>query len=140
MVARARAKGLYDRLVTGELADFLAAEASAGARYDLVIAADVFVYISDIAPVVTAIARNLVSDGLLAFTVETHSGGGVKLLPTLRFAHGETYVRDVLEAAGLAVANLIAAPVRSERGVPLDSLVVVARPSTAPRRAASPVA
>ena len=57
--------------------------------YDLVLAADVFVYVNDLAPIFAAIARVLAPDGLLAFTVETHSGDGVKLLPTLRYAHGE---------------------------------------------------
>ena len=51
---------------------------------------------SDLAPIIAAIARVLAPDGLLAFTVETHAGDGVKLLPTLRYAHGEAYVRAAL--------------------------------------------
>jgi len=77
------------------------------------------------------IARVLTPDGILAFTVETHSGEGAKLLATLRYAHSESYIRGVLGIAGLAVVQLGAASVRSEKGVPVDSLVVVARPSTA---------
>ena len=79
----------------------------------------------------------LAPDGLLAFTVETHAGDGVKLLPTLRYAHGEAYVRGVLGAAGLKPAHLAKAAVRSEKGVPVDSLVVVAQPSTAMPRLVS---
>ena len=74
---------------------------------------------------------------LFAFTVETHAGDGVKLLPTLRYAHGEDYIRGVLGAAGLAPAHLAKAAVRSEKGVPVDSLVVVAQPSTAMPRPTS---
>ena len=88
MIEQARAKGLYDRLVTADLAAFLAAEAATAAKYHLVLAADVFVYVSDLAPIVAAMARVLAPDGLFAFTVETHSGDGVKLQPTLRYAHG----------------------------------------------------
>ena len=66
----------------------------------------------------------------MAFTVETHAGEGVKLLPTLRYAHSEGYVRGVLGDAGLEPAHLAKAAVRSEKGVPVDSLVVVAQPST----------
>ena len=130
MIAQAATKGLYDRLVTADLARCLADEAAGGARYHLVIAADVFVYANDLVPIMAAIARTLAPDALLAFTVETHGGEGVKLLPTLRYAHAETYLRGVLDAAGLAVAHLAKAAVRSEKGVPVDSLVVVARPST----------
>ena len=56
---------------------------------------------------------------------------GVKLLPTLRYAHGEPYVRRVLAKTGLALAPIVKAAVRSEKGVPVESLVVVAQPSTA---------
>jgi predicted TPR repeat methyltransferase len=131
MVAQAATKGLYDRLVAGELENFLAEEAANAAKYHLVLAADVFVYLNDLAPAAAAIARVLAPGGVVAFTVETHAGDGVKLLPTLRYAHNEGYVRSTLGAAGLAVAHLAETSVRSEKGVPVDSLVVVARPSSA---------
>jgi predicted TPR repeat methyltransferase len=139
MIAQASAKGLYDRLVTAELAHFfLAGEAGDKGIYHLVLAADVFVYVNDLAPIIAGIARVLAPEGLFAFTVETHAGDGVKLLPTLRYAHSEGYVRGMLGAAGLKPAHLAKAAVRSEKGVPVDSLVVVAQPSTTmPRPATS---
>jgi predicted TPR repeat methyltransferase len=90
----------------------------------------VFVYVSDLAPILAGGAHVLSPEGLLAFTVETHSGDNVKLLATLRYAHGEPYIRRVLAEAGLAPASIAKAAVRSEKGVPVDSLVVVARHST----------
>jgi predicted TPR repeat methyltransferase len=130
MIAQAATKGLYDRLVTAGLTNFLADEISDKGTYHLVLAADVFVYVSDLAPIIAGTARVLASDGLFAFTVETHDGDGVKLLPTLRYAHGGDYVRGVLGAAGLVPAHFAKAAVRSEKGVPVNSLVVVAQPST----------
>jgi predicted TPR repeat methyltransferase len=126
MIAQAAAKGLYDRLVSAELADFLAAEAAADAQYQLILAADVFVYINDLAPVIAGVARVLAPHGLLAFTVETHSGDGVKLLPTLRFAYPEAYLRGVIADAGLTLLTLAEAVVRTEKGVPVNGLVLVA--------------
>ena len=58
----------------------------------------------------------------------------MKLLPTLRYAHAEAYLRETLGAAGLGVAHLAETAVRSEKGVPVDSLVVVAQPSAAHSR------
>jgi predicted TPR repeat methyltransferase len=132
MIAQAEGKGIYDRLATADLYDFLVAEAGSGAKYDLVIATDVFVYVSDLTPIVAATARVLAPGGVFAFTVETHSGDGVQLLPTLRYAHGEPYVRGTLTAASLTSASVSKASVRSEKGVPVDSLVVVAMASTPP--------
>jgi predicted TPR repeat methyltransferase len=137
MVAQAAAKGLYDQLVIAGITAFLPEAASKTARYQLVIAADVFVYVNDLAPIIAAVARVLAPDGVFAFTVETHSGDGVKLLPTLRYAHGAPYVRRALADAGLALVSIEPAAVRSEKGVPVDSLVVIAAPSTAPRAPAS---
>ncbi len=129
MIAQAATKGLYDRLVTADLKTALD-DAIAGRRhYHLILAADVFVYVSDLTPIIDRIAQILAPHGALAFTVETHAGDGVKLLPTLRYAHGEVYVRKVLGAAGLTLAHIAEASVRSEKGVPVDSLIVVAQPA-----------
>jgi predicted TPR repeat methyltransferase len=132
MIAQAETKGLYDRLIASDIAACLADEITDKAAYHLVLAADVFVYVNDLAPIIASVARVLASSGIFAFTVETHAGGGVKLLPTLRYAHGEAYLRAVLRDAGLAVGRLAKTPVRTEKGVPVDSLVVVAQPSTGP--------
>ena len=137
MVAQAAAKDLYNRLITSDLMSVLSDGTADAEKFDLVIAADVFVYVSDLAPIMAGVTRVLSAGGLFAFTVETHSGDGVKLLPTLRYAHGEPYVRRVLAEAGLTPASIAKAAVRSEKGVPVDSLVVVAQPSTAMQLPAS---
>jgi SAM-dependent methyltransferase len=51
----------------------LADEVARGAQYDLALAADVFVYVNDLAPVFAEVARVLRPGGILAFTVETHA-------------------------------------------------------------------
>jgi predicted TPR repeat methyltransferase len=137
MIAQASTKGLYDRLVTADLDGALAAEAANNAKYHLILAADVFVYVNDLRPIIKAIARILAPDGLVAFSVETHAGDDAKLLPTLRYAHGEAYVRAALADAGLSTHSIEPVSVRTEKGVPVDSLVVVARPSTAMTTAAT---
>jgi len=129
MVAQAEAKNIYDRLVTADIVTFLDQAAREGAKHDFILAADVFVYVNDLAPVIAGVARVFAPEGIFAFTVETHNGGGVKLLPTLRYAHGALYIRRALAAADLAVASITEAAVRSEKGAPVDSLVVVAQPA-----------
>jgi predicted TPR repeat methyltransferase len=126
MIARAQAKADYDRLVVGNLAAFLSDEIAKAAKFDLVLAADVFVYVNDLAPVLADIARVLAPRGVVAFTVETHSGAGVALLPTLRFAHGEPYLRDAIAVAGLELLALEQAAIRTEKGTPVAGLVIVA--------------
>jgi predicted TPR repeat methyltransferase len=127
MVALAREKKLYDRLETGDLTQFLHAEARAQRRYDLIVAADVFAYVAWLPTVVTAAARVLAPGGLIAFTVETHPGDDVVLGEKLRYAHGAAHVRAAVAGAALTLLTLTEASTRSEAGLPVPGLVVVAR-------------
>jgi predicted TPR repeat methyltransferase len=124
MIAQARAKGLYDQLTAGDLTEYLAS--AAGAQHHLVLAADVFVYCSDLAPVVSAVSRVLTPGGLFAFTVEAHDGRGVVLRDTLRYAHGTDHVRASIAAAGLRLRHMAEASTRTENGEPVPGLVVIA--------------
>jgi predicted TPR repeat methyltransferase len=130
MIARCRGKGIYDRLETGELAAFLEAERAAQRRYDLVIAADVFAYLYDLAPVVQAVAAVLDPGGIVAFTVETHEDEGIALGEKLRYRHGAGHARAAITAAGLALVELAPANTRIEADEPVPGLVVVARAIT----------
>ena len=48
------------------------------------------------------------------------------LLPTLRFAHGEASLRAAMTEAGLTPLKIEQATVRTEKGEPVEGLVVVA--------------
>ena len=127
MVERARARNIYDRLATGDLAQFLHAEAHGGRRYELIVAADVFIYLAWLPSVIAAAARALAPGGLLAFTVETHAGDDVILGEKLRYQHGAAHVRAAISGAGLTLLALNDAWARQEAGVAAPGLVIVAR-------------
>lgn len=122
MVTLARHKNIYDRLVVADLNAFLAAETQA---FDLVVAADVFVYFDDLTPVLGRAAQRLTPDGAIAFTVETHPGAGVILRDTLRYAHGEEHLRTASAAAALRVLRLERTSSRREKNVPVEGLLAV---------------
>ena len=126
MLAQARAKGLYDRLVEGDVLRVLTDEAAAQAHYHLILAADVFMYLAELAPVLKAAAAVLAPSATIAFSVETHDGVGVILRETLRYAHGAAHARAALDAAGLKLVSLDGAATRTEKNVPVPGLIVVA--------------
>ena len=130
MIAQARGKGLYDRLAVSDLTDFLIAEA--GASYDLVLAADVLVYCSEIVSIATRVARVMAPGALFAFTVETHDDPGALLQPTLRYAHGARHVRTAVGDAGLQLLQLAEVSVRDEGGAPVRGLLAVAGNAASP--------
>lgn len=128
MLAEAERSGRYRRLVLEDLRVFLAAEPPA--LVDLVLAADVFIYLGDLAPVLAAIARILRPGGLVAFTTQAQPGDAVILGTDGRYAHGTVHLREVLDEAGLEFRLLEEAAIRRERGCDVPGhLVLGQRPS-----------
>ncbi|MDQ0511921.1 methyltransferase domain-containing protein [Ancylobacter amanitiformis] len=125
MIALAARRGLYERAVAGEMVAFL--KERPGEDVDLIFAGDAFCYLGDLGPILAETRRVLEPGGLSAFTVETHAGEGILLRDTLRFAHGEAYVRATLAGAGLVLVSCDAASTRTEKEKPVPGLVVVAR-------------
>ena len=126
MIERARRKNIYDRLEARDLTEALDRHLNADARFNLILAADVFVYCADLTLITSLVAHLLADDGLFAFTVETHPDGGVVLGPKLRYAHGEAHVRQAIEAAGLKANVLKVVSTRNEADIPVPGLLVVA--------------
>lgn len=124
MVEKARARGVYDQLDTGDLVALLGAAPGA---YNLVTAADVLVYIGDLAPVFAAAARALRTGGGFAFTVERGSAEGWSLGESGRYAHGADYLRKLAADHGFAVAVLDEVSTRDDRSAPVPGLVCVLR-------------
>jgi predicted TPR repeat methyltransferase len=133
MIERARAKlrtdgePLYDKLAVAGLTSFLASRPDHSA--ELVIAADVFVYLGELGPVFAQSARVLAPGGLLAFTVQSHPGDGVVVGADRRFAHAESWLRQRLEEARLRPLSIEPASTRQDRGVAVPGLIVVAEKS-----------
>jgi predicted TPR repeat methyltransferase len=124
MIKEARATELYAELEVADMIEGLRGKADASAN--LVVAADAFVYLSDLAPVLTEARRVLALGGVLAFTLESHDGDGIVLGEGLRYAHSAEYVRGAITKAGLKLLTLEPASPRIENNEPVCGLVVVA--------------
>lgn len=123
MLRKAKARGVYDALRKSDL-QALALTPDAA---DLITAADVLIYVGLLERLFASVAAGLAPGGLFAFTVEVLDGEPWRLRETRRYAHSEPYVRGVLDAVGLAPVSLQRATIRTDRGVPVEGLVVVAR-------------
>lgn len=117
MLALARKKQIYDRLVRGELLDWLAGlDALAG----LVTASDVLNYTGALPPILTAVKARLSQSGLFAFSLETHDGDdALRLGPSLRFSHHPDMAALAAEAAGFRVLARRTHVLRKDRGEPV---------------------
>jgi predicted TPR repeat methyltransferase len=126
MLERARALGVYDRLAQADLVEHL--KSTAPAQHDLVIAADVFIYLGALDKALAGVARVLVPGGVFAFSVESADDAvDFELRPSLRYAHSARYLRALASQAGLALERLHAAPVREEQQQPIAGLYACLR-------------
>ena len=126
MLDHARQTGLYRHLEIADIADALA-RAAVGS-FDLVTAADVFVYLGRLDGICHAAARVLRPGGWLAFTVQSQSGpDDFTLGEDMRFSHAKHYTAAVLAGAGFDRTSLDEISTRDDRGTPVPGLVAVAR-------------
>lgn len=121
MLAEAARKNIYDNL---QRADLLRALAEKPSTYDLILAADVLVYIGDLKPVTAATFNALAPGGAFAFTVQTADTPGYSLGTDQRFSHHETYIASVM--TGFTGVGLIRGSFRRERNDDVPGLMVVA--------------
>ncbi len=122
MVAVARTKAIYDALAVDDMCAHLGA---ATRFFDLVIAADVLVYVGDLTPVFTAVARASVAGALFAFTTQRHEKAGFALGAEQRFSHSSSYLRDI--ARDFEVLRLSEDVMRQEKGIDVPGLLAVLR-------------
>jgi predicted TPR repeat methyltransferase len=122
MVEAARRAGHYARVDVCDVAQALAAQEDGA--LDLVIAADVFVYLGDLAPVFEGAARVLARGGLFAFTVqEARDAQDWALGADLRYVHSAAYLRRLAQSHGLAELALTQASTRKDAGADVPGLV-----------------
>ncbi|MCL4745923.1 MAG: tetratricopeptide repeat protein [Burkholderiaceae bacterium] len=120
MLAQARARAVYDELHRQDIAAFLA-ESARGA--DLVLAADVFIYVGELSGVFASVRRVLVPGGCFALTVELCADSeDLRLLPSLRYAHSRAYLLRLAREHGFSLRESFVAPLREEQRRAVDGL------------------
>ncbi len=117
MVAKAQSLGIYDSLHAQDLVTFLQQTTT---KADLVMAADVFIYVGWLDAVFEALSPRVRTDSWLAFTVEEADPGfEVQLHSSLRYAHALTYLQKLAAEHGWRWAKVHRAPLRLDQAQPL---------------------
>ena len=120
MVQRAAARGVYDSVVQDDLVDYLNATAK---KYQLVIAADVFIYVGALEPVFAGVARVLAAGGIFCFSVEAAGEDEqLALRPSLRYAHSRGYIEKLAEQYGFEITATADHPIREDQRTPIPGL------------------
>lgn len=122
MLAKARDKQIYDRLFCSDIIDFL--EEESAPDLDLVVAADVLIYLGRLEPFFSSLRKQMASGGYLLFSTEKlDSDGDYSLLRTGRYAHSENYIRSLARDNGFKVDVCEEVKLRKEKDKWLSGFV-----------------
>jgi predicted TPR repeat methyltransferase len=113
MLVKAAAKEVYHALHQADLIDFLTGTQDS---FDLIITADVFLYLGDLAPLFKATANRLCPVGIWLFSTETYNGKeNYFLQPSGRFAHAPVYIENIAAQHNLVVAQHKQTAIRKDK-------------------------
>jgi len=136
MLERARVRNLYHRLEQLDLLTMMQGEAAS--TYDVVIAADVFVYLGKLDDLVDEAGRLLCPGGLFAFSVESLEAlvddaaalpvrGDYQLNVTGRYAHSIAYLARLAGHSGFDVLSTTNTESRMDKGKPVQGYLALWR-------------
>jgi predicted TPR repeat methyltransferase len=133
MLEKAAEKRIYDHLAQADLsldadACGLFADDLPKARADLVVAADVAMYLGNLEPVMMLVSTLLETGGIFAVTAEdSDEVDGFILQPSLRYAHSERYVTDLFARYGFDLMESTKTAIRKDAGKQLPGILFLAR-------------
>ncbi|MBD8553568.1 methyltransferase domain-containing protein [Rhizobium sp. CFBP 8762] len=141
MLAKAGTKGIYDHLCKADLS--LTVEGSGvfdtlpHHRADLIVAADVMIYIGDLTSIFEIAAALAAPGALFAFSVEDAPVGkngeeGFHLAQSLRYAHTAAYIKSQCDRHGFEILTILRTEIRMDAGLPVPGSLVLTRSTGVP--------
>ena len=128
MLAIAATHNLYDTLVEMDVAEYLLA--APAAAFDVVLSADVFVYIGDLAEVFGEVSRVLAPGGVFAFSIERAADERDFVLQANgRYTQSAGYIRRLAGHSGLSEVDSFEQTIRGAPGTGAPGRVFFLRKS-----------
>jgi len=124
MLEKADQKGFYDALIKRDIIDFLSTPTHI---FDVVIAADVFIYLGRLDDVFSGIKQCMAPSGHLCFSIEhdEDAPNGLILGTTGRYAHSMAYIRDLADQHGMVIRDSFTQALRTDNGQPVPAMYFV---------------
>jgi predicted TPR repeat methyltransferase len=122
IIEKAEKKNIYDALMTGDMVEVLNESPE---RYDLFLAADVFIYTGNLTPVFSSVKRCSTSKSYFAFSTEVTLGDDYILRPTGRYAHSFSYIQALAKQHGFKIAKHRPEAIRKEEGQEISGDVYI---------------
>jgi predicted TPR repeat methyltransferase len=124
MLLESESKQIFHKLKQADLADYLNDPDETG-TFDIVLAADVLVYMGDLASLFVLIKKKLGKSGVFAFSVQKLAAGEYLLQADHRYAHSLIYLQTCAARAGLHISYCCEEILRQDAGEDIKGYIVV---------------
>jgi len=119
MIKKAEERNVYNELVVSGIEEFL--KSISPTKFDIIIAADVFVYIGNLKDILSLVSSTIQKNGLFIFSTEsTDLVETFTLQNTGRFAHNPEYIKQLGTENGLIIKDIQEAIIRYENNMPIN--------------------
>lgn len=122
MIKVAAQKNIYDKLITDDLVNGLT---TAVMQFDIIVAADVLVYIGDLHAVFHRVTQSLKPDGYFIFSVEQAGKGEYQLQSTARYAHSKKYLQKIAQETDMKMISCQKKILRQQQDKEINGYIVV---------------
>ena len=122
MIETCKQKDVYDTLHLGDLTEILR---KASDKYDIIIAADVFIYVGELNELFSEVSRVCSKGSLFAFSIEAAEGEDFVLRDSGRFAHAPEYIQELAETTGFSIEYQERASIRLHEKKSLPGVIFV---------------
>jgi predicted TPR repeat methyltransferase len=133
MLNKAHARNLYQRLERQDLLTMMRRELAGS--YDVIIAADVFIYLGKLDEIISEIKRLLAPGGIFAFSIEAlatkpdeeaaQNQREYQLEITGRYSHSPDYMVRLASTNDLLIQEMVATQIRIEHGKPVNGYLIL---------------
>ena len=119
MIEQTSNKDIYDDLAVGDVEEFMRSKDDA--CYDIVVAADVFVYIGELNNIYKEAKRLLPPGGIFSFSVEVTDDEKTNFIlnETGRYSHAKSYLHELQRTYGFLEKVFLRALIRNQNNQPI---------------------
>lgn len=121
MIITAHEKNIYDEIHSGDIQQLI----ENYHNMDLIIAADVFTYIGDLAGIFAKVHVALKPNGLFIFTVEKTSTEPYLLQQNIRYAHSKRYLETLIQDNHFKMLKFDNLILRKQQNKPVEGYLVL---------------
>jgi predicted TPR repeat methyltransferase len=127
MLEIAKQTNTYDKLIEDDILHYIT---QLDKSFDLILAADVFIYIGDVDDIIKRCVAILNPGGVIAFSIESVDDAPFKLRISGRYAHSLDYIQSLADRHGLIVDKYTDVEIRKESGVGIKGKTLYLKPAS----------